>query len=100
MRQSLLILMTGVALGAWTANGVAQPQMDLGWHAYASGYGTRDDVPTRLFPVQHGPPQKGVGEEWSTRDGRARLAVFALRNVYHDTPESYLRRYLTDPPSQ
>jgi hypothetical protein len=86
------------------ANGIAgdaaQPRPDLGWQTYSDREGTHDDIPARLFVVRTGPSDKGVGEQWNTNDGRARLSIYVLRNVDGLTPASYLRRYLTDAPSE
>jgi hypothetical protein len=82
------------------ANVCAQPVADLGWQRYTGPGGTRDDVPAGLFARQRGLSDKGVGEEWTTRDGRARLAIYVLRNDDDYTPVSYLKRYLREPPSQ
>jgi hypothetical protein len=100
MRLFLRILLGGLFVIAGPApDGVAQPAPDLGWQPYAGPEGTRDDLPARLFAKRSGPAEKGVGEEWTTSDGRARLSIYVLRNVDGHSPASYLRRYLTDAPS-
>jgi hypothetical protein len=77
---------------------LAQPAKDLGWETYTDANGTREDFPARLFVVRAGPAEKGVGQGWTTADGRARLSVYVLRNSEGHTPASYLNRYLTERP--
>ncbi len=68
---------------------------DLGWRTYADrDSGVRVDFPARLFPVDAGEPDRGVGRIFETEDGRARFSAYSLENEANDTPQSYLRKYL------
>ena len=78
----------------------AQPAKDLGWETYTGASGTRDDLPSRLFVVRAGPAEKGIGQRWTTADGRAGLSIYVLRNSEGHTPTSYLKQHLTEPQSQ
>jgi hypothetical protein len=100
MHPCFRILATSIVLLCSLTNGFAQPRADLGWEPYRGSHGTRDDVPTRLFRNPTGPADKGVGEAWTTSDGRARLSIYVLHNDDGYSPANYLRRYLTEPPSQ
>ncbi|MEA2949676.1 MAG: hypothetical protein QOI40_5006 [Alphaproteobacteria bacterium] len=69
--QTLWVGIFVVTIGAPSV--FAEPRPDLGWQTYTDPQGTRDDIPAGLFVVRKGPTEKGVGEEWTTADGRARL---------------------------
>ena len=62
---ALLIAPISLANPAW-----AQSDEDAGWKIYAGPNGTRVDIPSKTFAVSAGPPEKGVGERFTTADKR------------------------------
>jgi hypothetical protein len=65
-----------------------------GWQTYADGNGTVLDYPANIFSVPDGSPPIGSGRNFRSRDGRAQLSVYTLRNSENDTPRSYLAHHL------
>jgi len=59
--------------------------------------GTRLEYPSEVFTTHDGPAYRGIGERYTTSDGRATLTVYSQQNARHDTPRRYLRRYLVGP---
>jgi hypothetical protein len=88
---ALLIAPISLANPAW-----AQSDEDAGWKIYAGPSGTRVDIPSKTFAASAGPPEKGVGERFTTTDKRAELSIYVLRNTEGHTPASYLRKYMTE----
>jgi hypothetical protein len=58
--------------------------------------GTRVDLPEGLF-VPVGPPQRGRGQRFRTRDGRAEFSIYKLDGARGETPRSYLQNNLKVP---
>jgi hypothetical protein len=54
----------------------AAAQATAGWQTYVDRAGTRVQVPANLFSVSAGPVKIGIGERFTTRDGRAALSIF------------------------
>jgi len=83
-------------VAAYPFDVVAQsPRGDVGWEAYTNREtGTRVDFPSRLFSVDAGAPERGVGRVFETDDGRAKFSAYSLENEESHTPQSYLRRFL------
>jgi hypothetical protein len=58
--------------------------------------GTHAEYPAAIFaPV--GEAEKGVGQRFERKDGRAVLSIYARENEDDDTPASYLRKNLRQP---
>jgi hypothetical protein len=72
---------------------VSQPARSQEWTTFvAPQFGTRLELPSKVFAVHDGPAPRGIGEQYKTTDGRAVLAVYSQPNVGHETPRTYLRR--------
>ena len=56
-------------------------------------------VPSGIFPVIEGKSEKGVGQRFSSADGRSMLSVYSSVNEAGDSPASYLRNNLKIPRS-
>jgi hypothetical protein len=66
-----------------------------GWILYLNkASGTVVEFPSGLFPVEAGAPPMGAGQRFTSRDGRAQLAIYALPNDRQATPEIYLKTKL------
>ncbi|MFL6799722.1 MAG: hypothetical protein ACJ8F3_20185 [Xanthobacteraceae bacterium] len=93
---SALLLQLSLANGTWAQG--APPPTTLGWQTFViAQYGTRVDYPTGIF-APAGAPEKGVGERFQSKDGRAILSVYSQENTAGDTPLGYLKRNLRVPP--
>ena len=105
-RLTMLVLSSAIALGApallgatatgaaaqTAAQSLAAPQ----W-AVASEPGTAVDYPANIFSVDAGPSPRGTGRRLQTDDGRAELLLYVSPNDEHDSPRSYVRKYLAVP---
>jgi hypothetical protein len=95
----------GVSLVASAAHWAsAQPEARwpglLGWQSFAvPDFGTTVDYPAGIFSVAEGEPEKGVGQKFSSADGRSFLIIYSRENEAGDTPASYLRNNLKVPRS-
>lgn len=98
--MALLRIAYVIAVACSSAGGVfaAQAQelgRDLGWKRYSvQQTGTEVDFPAGLFPVDIGPPERGVGRVFESQDGRAKFSAYTLENEADDTPRSYLQKHL------
>jgi hypothetical protein len=63
------------------------------WATYQDKFGTEVHYPRELFSVAAGPTPVGTGQSFTTKDGRARLSIYAQPNTERHTPASYLRQY-------
>ena len=63
----------------------------------ASEPGTAVDYPANIFSVEAGPAPRGTGRRLQTDDGRAEFALYVSQNEDHDSPRSYVRKYLAVP---
>jgi hypothetical protein len=89
---------TAIILAAIVLAGFARPAASLEWTTFVEpNLGTRLELPSEIFAVHEGPSSKGFGEEYTTSDGRAALAVYSQRNLRHETPRTYLRRHYRAP---
>jgi hypothetical protein len=71
----------------------------LGWRTFViPEYGTRVDYPAAIF-TPAGAAEKGVGERFESRDGRAVLSIYSRENAAADSPLSYLRKNLNVNPA-
>jgi hypothetical protein len=77
------------------ARAAARPSPVLDWQTFMiPDFGTRLEYPAGLFEVFDGESEKGIGERWSTADGRAFLTIYSRPNEAADTPASYLKNNL------
>ena len=44
---------------------------------FVPNLGTRVDYPARIFSVPKGEPEVGIGQRFSTADGRAQLSIYS-----------------------
>jgi hypothetical protein len=73
---------------------VGQAPSSLEWRTFViPEYGTRIDYPAGIF-APAGAPEKGIGEKFERRDGRAALSIYSRENVAGDRPLDYLRKNL------
>ena len=75
MRASLI---AGVMLTSLMGPAVSQEWRTL----VEPQFGTRVEIPSEVFSVHEGPSARGIGEEYTTGDGRAALAVYSQRNLH------------------
>jgi len=74
--------------------GFGGPAMSQEWTTFVEPQlGTRLEFPSEVFTVHEGAAYRGTGEQYTTSDGRAALAVYSQPNAQHETPRSYLRRH-------
>src|SRR5215470_11553127 len=72
---------------------LCRPAASEEWTTFVEpNFGTRLEVPTEMFSVHEGPSYRGTGEQYTTKDGRAALAVYSLQNTRNDTPRTYLQQ--------
>jgi hypothetical protein len=73
----MLALLSGWPFGRATG----EPLVSADWQTYADERGTRAEYPAGVFSVDAGLHDVGVGQRFSTPDGRAHLAIYALRTA-------------------
>jgi len=86
----------GVAIGTAAAQTELDPLAAPRW-AVASEAGTVVDYPANLFSVDAGVSPQGTGRRLQTADGRAEFLLYVSPNQDHDSPRSYVRKYLAAP---
>jgi hypothetical protein len=95
MRSTTLVVLAIAAASAAAPVRFAQAAR---WDVFVvPGLGTRVDVPIDVFTDSDGKAWRGTGEQFKTRDGRAVLAVYALKNDDGLTPAAYLKDHLKMP---
>jgi len=73
----------------------ARRMPDFDWQTFTVvDFGTQVEYPAGIFAVSEGKAEKGVGERFSTEDGRALLTIYSRANEAADTPASYLKANL------
>jgi hypothetical protein len=78
----------------------ARQMPDFDWQTFTiPDFGTRVEYPAGVFDISEGKSEKGVGERFSTSDGRALLTIYSRANAAGDTPASYLKANLRQPRS-
>lgn len=93
MRQftwTLPVIMLALTGGAFSAS--AQQR----WAEYTDARGTRIEYPRDIFPLKD---KAEVGEVLTTRDGRARIHMFAMDNPKALKPREFMRSYFPASPS-
>jgi hypothetical protein len=96
--MKIRLLLAAAALSALSGAPVLAQSGD-GWRRQMEAGGLSIDIPTRLFSVDAGMPDRGQGRKLTSADGRARLSYFSLPNDRLETPRSYVRDRLTIDPS-
>jgi hypothetical protein len=86
---SMCILAGGAGVGIAPPATAQSPGGEPGWTVFSDDVGTRVDYPAALFSVDAGREEIGSGRRFTTRDGRARLSIYARPSEGH-TPASYL----------
>ena len=102
--RSSIFAAAAVALGASAllaadGGGAAARARELAaphWSVFAET-GTAVDYPSNIFSVEAGPSPRGTGRRLQTADGRAELVLYVSRNEEHDSPRTYVRKYLAVP---
>ena len=102
--STMLALACAAALGAPTllaptltrAQTAAEPRAAPRWSVF-SEIGTAVDYPSHIFSVEAGPSPRGTGRRLQTDDGRAEFMLYVSPNEDHDSPRSYVRKYLAVP---
>jgi hypothetical protein len=98
LRFVVPLLLTFVALPNAQAQ-TSDPRRE-NWRTFlVPDFGTRVEYPTGIFSLPEGKAEKGIGERFTTEDGRAVLSIYSQENDNADTPASYLRRNLRFPRS-
>jgi hypothetical protein len=95
----MLALAYAVALAAATgadAQPAAQPLAAPQW-SVLSETGTAVDYPANVFSVEAGASPRGTGQRLQSDDGRAEFMLYVSPNDEHDSPASYVRKYLAIP---
>jgi hypothetical protein len=87
-----LLAATATGAAAQTEHAVAAPQ----WAVF-SETGAAVDYPSSIFSVEAGPSPRGTGRRLQTDDGRAEFMLYVSPNEEHDSPRSYVRKYLAVP---
>lgn len=89
---------TAVVLAGISLVSLGDPAASQEWTTFVEpNLGTRLEYPSEVFTVHDGPAYRGIGEQYTTSDGRATLTVYSQQNARRDTPRRYLRRYLVGP---
>jgi len=50
------------------------------------------NYPKSIFSAAIGPAKRGIGQRFASKDGRAVLSVYSLRNTEGDTPSGFIRK--------
>src|SRR5712671_5774728 len=90
-KLSWMLLLASVVGGLFLPWPHAAAQPDAGWTVFTDGEDTSVQYPSALFPNEGGnasPP----GSIFTTRDGRARLHIFTVRNERDESPAQFLNR--------
>ncbi len=101
-RSTMLAVARAVALGvaaigSGAAAQTAVPALAAPQWAVASQGGTAVDYPANIFTVEAGPSPRGTGRRLQTADGRAEFMLYVSPNEDHDSPRTYVRKYLAVP---
>jgi hypothetical protein len=71
-----------------------QPEA-LDWQTFlVPEFGTTVEYPAGIFSVPDGKAEKGIGQRFSSADGRSLLTIYTRENEAGDTPASYLKNNL------
>ena len=91
----------GIMLVALAVHSSAQAQaaprgsQALDWQTFiVPEFGTRVEYPADIFTVTDGLAEKGLGERFSSADGRSILTIYSRANEAGETPATYLKNNL------
>lgn len=74
---------------------IRPPHAALDWQTFVvPEFGTTVEYPASIFSVPGGKAEKGLGQRFTSADGRAVLTIYSRENAAGDTPASYLRNNL------
>jgi len=95
-----LVLLAAFSVHPLQAQSARRGSEILNWKQfYVPNFGTKVDYPAGIFSVSEGKPQIGIGERFTTADGRANLSIYSRANESEETPFTYLRNNLRFPRS-
>ena len=91
-----------IVIAAHAANFAAQaqsvrhgPTPPLDWQTFiVPEFGTRVEYPAGIFTNTEGLAEKGLGERFSSADGRSFLTIYSRANEARETPATYLKNNL------
>jgi hypothetical protein len=73
----------------------AQIQAALDWQTFpVPEFGTTVEYPAGIFSVPDGKAEKGIGQRFSSADGRSLLTIYTCENKDGDNPTTYLKNNL------
>lgn len=84
------------ALGAAAAQSQLPEPAAPQW-TISQAVGAAVDYPSNIFSVDAGPSPQGTGRHLQTADGRADFMFYGSPNDDHESPRSYVRKYLAVP---
>ena len=91
---SNLLLMLSLLPSADAQVSVRLPER-LDWQTFqVPEFGTTVDYPAGIFAVTDGKAEMGVGQRFTSVDGRSVLTIYTRENEEGDTPSSYLKKNL------
>jgi hypothetical protein len=103
MRVRPTILAIEAAVAVWLPLSPAcgqqtrlEPLSSPRW-AVASEGGAVVDYPANIFSIDAGASPRGSGRRLQTADGRGEFLVYVSSNADHESPRSYVRKYLAVP---
>ncbi|MGZ3361566.1 MAG: hypothetical protein ACXU84_19770 [Xanthobacteraceae bacterium] len=74
---------------------IRPPHAALDWQTFVvPEFGTTVEYPASIFSVPGGKAEKGLGQRFTSADGRSVLTIYSRENAAGDTPASYLRNNL------
>ncbi len=97
MRPPLTILTAACVVASGVAAQAPAQSLAAPHWAVASETGMAVDYPSNIFSVAAGPSSRGTGRRLQTDDGRAEFMLYVSPNEDHDSPRTYVRKYLAVP---
>ena len=97
LMSRLFVSVALLYIAMFTVAATTRDRAGLDWQTFqVPEYGTLAEDPAAIFaPV--GEAEKGIGQRFERKDGRAVLSIYARENEDGDTPASYLRKNLRQP---
>jgi hypothetical protein len=91
---SNLLLMLSLLPSADAQVGARLPER-LDWQTFqVPEFGTTVDYPAGIFSMADGKAERGLGQRFTSVDGRSVLTIYTRENEDGDTPSSYLKKNL------
>ena len=92
---AIVIAAHGVNFAALAQSSRYSATPPLDWQTFiVPEFGTRVEYPAGIFTNTDGLAEKGLGERFSSADGRSFLTIYSRANEAHETPASYLKNNL------